>query len=88
MSSTDALGVEIKAGDKVRVIYRGGRITTDYVGRTWRVLDFTRQGSIIPEARGAEGVRALDTANLPADYVAVCRRDGQPGLEGNRTTTV
>ena len=80
----DALGVEIQPGDTVTVIAWGDPVRLTDTGRQARVVSFTPAGNVLladahhpldPIARG----RAVSPGLL-----AVARRDGRPGHEGNR----
>lgn len=81
---TDALGATIQRGDTVTVIAWGAPVRLIDTGRRARVVNFTPAGNVIladthhptdPIARG----RAVSPG-----YLAVARRDGKPGHEGNR----
>jgi len=82
MTATDTLGVAIRHGDTVTVTSWGGPVRLIDTGRRAIVVDFTHAGNVVlsddyadPIARG----RAVSPGML-----AVARRDGQPGHEGNR----
>jgi hypothetical protein len=81
MSATDTLGVPIVIGDTVTVTAYGSPIRLIDTGRRATVTGFTRTGNVTlldptpdPVARG----RAVRPGCL-----AVARRDGTPGHEGN-----
>lgn len=74
----DILGVEIKVGDTVRVTSWGGRIRLVDCGSTTVVTGFTGKGYLTHNDPQVAHGRALYPHN-----VAVQRRDGKPGHEGN-----
>jgi hypothetical protein len=88
LGQVDCLGVVILRGDIVRVTSWGHPVRLTDTGRVARVLGVNSRGRIVlvregatdpdPIARG----RAVDPGML-----AVARRDGQPGHEGNRAPT-
>lgn len=78
----DALGVEIREGDTVRVTSWGfGSRLTD-AGRTGTVLGFGRSRVRVALDGGSY---ATEVRPIGPVCLSVLRRDGQPGLEGNRT---
>lgn len=74
----DTLGVEIRVGDTVRVIGYGYGIRLTDTGLTTKVTGFTHKGNVVHDGAPRDG-KPLNTACL-----AVLRRDGYMGLEGNR----
>jgi hypothetical protein len=74
----DALGVSILVGDVVRVIYHGYGITLPEVGLTAVVVGFSPRRNLVHNTTIKNGNA------LRPDMVAVQRRDGAPGHEGNR----
>lgn len=80
----DTLGVTIRRGDTVTVIAWGAPVRLIDTGRLARVVSITPRGNVIladthnpsdPIARGR---------SVSPGLLAVARRDGRPGHEGNR----
>ena len=81
---TDTLGVEIRPGDTITVIGWGAPVRLRDCGRRATVAGFTRAGNVVlfpsrPAYDAIAGGRAASPRML-----AVARRDGKPGHEGNR----
>lgn len=78
----DSLGVEVRPGDRVRVLAWGAPVRLTDTGRVASVVGFTQAGNVRlydgssydPIARG----RAVSPGCL-----GVLRRDGSEGYEGN-----
>jgi hypothetical protein len=82
---TDALGVEIKRGDTVTVIAYGAPVRLIDTGRRARVVNFTPYGNVLlADTHNPHDPIARGKAVSPG-LLAVARRDGQPGHEGNRS---
>ena len=78
----DALGVEAREGDRVRVTSWGfGARLTD-AGRTGRVLGFGRTRVRVALDGGSH---ATEVRAVAPECLSVLRRDGEAGLEGNRS---
>lgn len=80
----DTLGVRIMVGDTVRVTSWGAPIRLADVGRTAQVRGVTRRRRLILADTDPVDPIARGGAVSPG-CVAVARRDGTPGHEGNRT---
>lgn len=82
--TADALGVTIRVGDSVLITSYGYAARLIDTGRTVKVTGFTSAGNVAHNggSNGADPV-ANGRAIRPA-CVAVLRRDGRKGLEGNR----
>lgn len=74
----DAMGVEIKVGDKVMIIGYGWGILLPEVGHTVTVVGFTPKGNVKHDGDEANGKA------LHAECLAVRRRDGFNGHEANK----
>jgi hypothetical protein len=81
---TDTLGVTIRPGDTVIVTAWGAPVRLCDTGRKAKVAGFTRAGNVVlfPE-RPAYDAIANGRAVSPG-MLAVARRDGGNGYEGNR----
>jgi hypothetical protein len=80
--SLDTLGVFILPGDTVRVIAWGAPVRVTDVGAVARVVGFTRAGNVRLDCGSNPDPIARGRAVSPG-YLAVARRDGAPGHEGN-----
>lgn len=80
---TDALGVTIEVGDVVTVIHVGGSVRNADAGRRATVLGFTHAGNVRVDHRAYPDGIAARRAISPG-CLAVARRDGERGHEGNR----
>ena len=77
----DTLGVPIQVDDVVVVTAWGHPVRLVDTGRRAQVVGFTDRGNVKLENEGSDPIargRAVDPGCL-----AVARRDGQPGYEGN-----
>lgn len=77
---TDTLGVAIRVGDVVTVIGWGWNVRLIDTGRTFTVTGITWAGNLTHDTEVADGY------SVHPSCVAVARRDGKPGHEGNRAT--
>lgn len=77
----DALGVEITTVDTVTVLSYGLGARKDSCGRVFRVLGFGHSRVLL-------GDGALEVLKVDPKSLAVRRRDGQNGHEGNRVPVV
>lgn len=80
---TDSLGVEIKHGDVVMITAWGAPVRLCDTGRRSTAVDFSRAGYVKLADNYAPDTTAGGRA-VPGNYLAVIRRDGTPGFEGNR----
>ena len=78
LTAKDALGVEIQVGDTVTVVHYGYSARLMDTGRRVTVTGFTRAGNVTHDDPKVANGRALRPGCL-----AVARRDGEPGHEGN-----
>lgn len=78
---TDTLGVTIEVGDTVTVTSWGAPVRLVDTGRRALVVGFTRSGNVHLLAEYSDAI-ANGRAVSPG-MLAVARRDGQPGHEGN-----
>lgn len=79
----DALGVTIEPGDTVMVIAYGAPVRLIDTGRRAAVLGFTRTGNVqLEDITYPHNPIARGLAVRPGT-LAVARRDGNPGHEGN-----
>ena len=78
----DALGVEINVGDLVRVTAWGAPVRLTDTGRTAKVTGFSRTGNVVLSDREDFDPIANGRSVRPG-YLAVQRRDGEAGHEGN-----
>lgn len=74
----DSLGVEIEVGDTVTVIAYGWKTRLADTGRRFTVIGRTHLGNLTHDTDVANGHA------VRPECVAVARRDGQFGHEGNR----
>lgn len=88
----DSLGVEIRVGDTLTVIGYGWAVRLVDTGRRVTCIGFTRGGNVVHDGGVSHGANPLD---LVADArairptcLAVARRDGFPGHEGNHVCDV
>jgi hypothetical protein len=79
MTSTDTFGVEIKVGDRVRVLSWGAPIRLVDCGLTATVMGFTLKGNVQHDTTLANG------SAMSPGCLGVLRRDGGEGYEGNVT---
>lgn len=83
----DTLGVDIEVGDILTVVGYGWSVRLSDTGRRVTCTGFTRAGNVLHDGGMAHGANPLDlVANARAirpGCLAVARRDGQPGHEGN-----
>lgn len=75
----DRLDVNIEVGDTVTVIVWGGKVRLSDTGQQFTVTGFSRAGNVTHDSSVSNG------AAVPPSYLAVARRDGLQGHEGNRT---
>lgn len=78
----DTLGVEIEVGDTVLVIGWGGAVRLNDTGLRAKVTGFTPRGNVVLDCGSNPDPIARGRAVNPG-YLAVARRDGTPGHEGN-----
>jgi hypothetical protein len=74
-TATDALGVTLRVGDTVTVLHWGGNVRLSDCGRRAVLRGWNRANFLILDG--------FDKG-VPTHAVAVARRDGLPGHEGNR----
>ena len=74
---TDTLGVEIRVGDTVLVTGWGWNVRLNDTGHRFVVTGVTWAGNLTHDSDVADGYSVKPTC------VAVVRRDGAKGLEGN-----
>mgnify|MGYP001589110824 CR=1 FL=1 len=79
----DCLGVRICVDDTVTVISWGAPVRLVDTGRMARVAYFTRAGNVGLDQNNELDKIARGLAVNPR-HLAVARRDGKPGHEGNR----
>lgn len=80
----DGLGVVIRRGDVVTVIAWGAPVRLGDTGRQARVVSFTPAGNVaLADTHYPEDPIARGRAVSPG-MLAVARRDGRDGHEGNR----
>lgn len=79
----DTLGVAIRVGDTVRVTSWGAPVRLNDTNRTAGVAGFSRTGNVILDDHDDPDPIARGRSVRPG-YLAVARRDGQMGHEGNR----
>lgn len=75
---TDSLGVEIRVGDRVRVLAWGAPIRLVDCGSTATVMGINRNGNVQHDTDLANG------SAMSPGCLGVLRRDGGSGYEGNR----
>lgn len=75
---TDGLGVEILIGDIVTIIGWGWNVRLSDVGHKTTITGITWARNLQHDTDDADGY------TLHPSCVAVARRDGKPGHEGNR----
>lgn len=81
----DSLGTEILIGDTVIINAWGAPVRLIDTGKRARVTAITPRGNLILDDLGhPEGI--ANGRSVRPGYVAVARRDGAPGLEGNRAS--
>ena len=79
----DALGVTIELGDLVRVIHWGAPVRLVDTGRTAHVGGFTAHGNVILAGHNTDRDPIARGRAVSPGMLAVARRDGVPGHEGN-----
>lgn len=82
--ATDALGVTIAVGDTVTVIAYGAPVRLVDTGRKATVAGLTRAGNVLLEDHNHPHDPIARGRAVRPGYLAVARRDGLPGHEGNR----
>lgn len=81
----DTLGVPVEIGDTVRVTSWGAPVRLTDTGRLATVAGFSRTGNIVLDEGTDEPDPIARGRSVRPGYLAVQRRDGQPGHEGNRS---
>lgn len=76
----DSLGVRIEAGDRIMITAWGGNVRLTDVRRTGIVKTVGRVRPVIVWDNTTDQPRG----NVRSAALAVLRRDGAPGFEGNR----
>lgn len=83
MNITDTLGVTILIGDTIRITAWGRPVRLTDTGRTAKVIGFTPNGRVrLDSSAYAPDLIARGKA-VPSSCLAVARRDGGIGHEGN-----
>jgi hypothetical protein len=82
--TSDNLGVEFQIGDTVRVSGYGDGVRLTDCGRFATVIGFTPRGNVRIDTAAPHGDPIANGRPVRPAYLMVLRRDGQPGLEGNR----
>lgn len=82
-TATDSLGVSMRVGDHIIVSAWGAPVRLIDTGKRATVVSFTRSGNVVLDTSDYPDGIANGRAVSPG-YLHVLRRDGQPGLEGNR----
>lgn len=77
---TDSLGVVIETGDRVVINAWGGSVRADDVRAEGLVTGFARTRVRVSWDRRTDAPKP----NIDPAFIGVRRRDGEPGLEGNR----
>jgi hypothetical protein len=77
----DSLGIRIEAGDRVMINSWGGNVRLTDVGRKGTVQVVGRVRPVITWDRAQDTPRG----NVRPRNLAVLRRDGKDGFEGNRS---
>lgn len=83
-SPRDTLGVEIRPGDTVTVTAYGAPIRLTDTGRRATVAGFTRAGNVVLFGGARNPDPIANGRAVSPGCLAVARRDGEPGHEGNR----
>jgi hypothetical protein len=82
---TDSLGVEIRVGDRVRVLAYGAPVRRDDVGQVRTVKGFSPRGNVSLARLPYEWDPVAGGRNVSPGMLGVLRRDGTfDGYEGNR----
>lgn len=80
---TDTLGVTIVPGDTVTVIAYGAPVRLSDTGRRATVAGFTRAGNVVLYGGPRNPDPIANGRAVSPGMLAVARRDGTPGHEGN-----
>lgn len=84
---TDTLGVPVGIGDTVTVTSWGAPVRLVDTGRKAKVVGFTRTGNVVLEDLDHPHDPIARGRAVRPGYLAVARRDGLPGHEGNKEPT-
>lgn len=84
----DALGVQMEVGDTVRVTSWGAPVRLNDTGRVATVAGFSRAGNVVLDEGMGEPDPIARGRSVRPGHLAVMRRDGQPGFEGNAPVLV
>ena len=84
----DALGVPMEVGDTVRVTAWGAPVRLIDTGRIATVAGFSRSGNVVLDEGPNEPDPIARGRSVRPGCLAVMRRDGQAGLEGNTPVLV
>ncbi len=81
----DTLGVVLRTGDNVTVTAWGDSVRLSDTGRRATVTGFTRAGNVCLSAHDTPLDPIARGRAVSPGCLAVARRDGESGHEGNRT---
>lgn len=79
----DTLGVQMEVGDLVRVTSWGAPVRLNDTGRIATVAGFSRAGNVILDEGQDEPDPIARGRSVRPGHLAVMRRDGRDGFEGN-----
>jgi hypothetical protein len=79
----DTLGVQMEVGDLVRVTSWGAPVRLIDTGRIATVAGFSRTGNVVLDEGPDEQDPIARGRSVRPGHLAVMRRDGQEGFEGN-----